>query len=378
MPPPGCGPRVASQAAGAGSADSHDHRRADPITLLPWYTILSIVSVGCVVAGAAASVALRGRLRGRGSTLRSSMYRHLRLPLRVLVVIVGLEVATAAAPVPAGAARVLDQAWTVALDLAIGLGAIRVLYVCSDLLLAHFRTDIADNLQARRVATQVQVARRIAVAAVTIVAISLALLTFGPVRAAGEGLLASAGLVGIAAGLAARPILTNMLAGIQIALSQPIRVDDVVVVDGEWGRIEQIALTYVVVQIWDLRRLVLPISYFIENPFENWTRTSSRVLGWAHLELDYCASVEDLRRRFLEVLEGSPDWDRQTAVLQVTGAGTETLQVRCLMSSTDSSKSWNLQCEVREKLIAYLQDEHPEALPRLRVQLAGARGDHQG
>ncbi len=306
------------------------------------------------------------------------MYRHLRLPLRVLVVIVGLEVATAAAPVPAGAARILDQAWTVALDLAIGLGAIRVLYVCSDLLLAHFRTDIADNLQARRVATQVQVARRIAVAAVTIVAVSLALLTFGPVRAAGEGLLASAGLVGIAAGLAARPILTNMLAGIQIALSQPIRVDDVVVVDGEWGRIEQIALTYVVVQIWDLRRLVLPISYFIENPFENWTRTSSRVLGWAHLELDYCASVEDLRKRFLEVLEGSPDWDRQTAVLQVTGAGTETLQVRCLMSSTDSSKSWNLQCEVREKLIAYLQDEHPEALPRLRVQLAGARGDHQG
>ena len=343
--------------------------------MLPWYAVLIIVLAGSSLAGILGSAALRGRVRRRASTLTTSAFTHLRLPVRLLVAVVGLEIATAAVPVPAGVARILGHAWTVALDLAIGLAVIRALYVASDLLLAHYRTDTPDNLRARGVATQVQVARRIAVTAVSIVAISVALLTFGPVRAAGAGLLASAGLVGIAAGLAARPILTNMLAGIQIALSQPIRVDDVVVVDGEWGRIEQIALTYVVVQIWDLRRLVLPIAYFIEDPFENWTRNSSRVLGWAHLELDYRTSVEDLRRRFLEVLADSPDWDHQTAVLQVTGAGTETIQVRCLMSAVDSSRSWNLQCEVREKLIAYLREEHPDALPQLRVQLAGAPGE---
>ncbi len=343
--------------------------------MLPWYAVLVIVLAGSLLAGALASATLRSRLRRRAGTLTASAFHHLRLPVRLLVAIVGLEIATAAAPVPAGPAAVLDHAWSVALDLVVGLTVVRALYVVSDQLLTHYRTDTADNLRARGVATQVQVARRIAVAAVSIVAISVALLSFGPVRAAGAGLLASAGLVGIAAGLAARPILTNMLAGIQIALSQPIRVDDVVVVDGEWGRIEQIALTYVVVKVWDLRRLVLPISYFIENPFENWTRTGSAILGWAHLELDYRAPVEDLRKRFLEVLGNSPDWDHQTAVLQVTGAGTETIQVRCLMSATDSSRSWNLQCEVREKLIAYLREEHPESLPQLRVQLAGAPGE---
>ena len=342
--------------------------------MLPWYAVLAIVLAGCVLAGALASATLRSRVRRRTSTLTASAFHHLRLPVRLLVTVVGLEIATAATPVPAGAAAILDHTWTVALDLAVGLSVVRALYVVSDLLLAHYRTDRSDNLRARGVATQVQIARRIAVAAVSIVAISVALLTFGPVRAAGAGLLASAGLVGIVAGLAARPILTNMLAGIQLALSQPIRVDDVVVVDGEWGRVEQIALTYVVVRVWDLRRLVLPISYFIENPFENWTRTGSDILGWVHLELDYRASVEDLRKRFLEVLGDSPDWDHQSAVLQVTGAGTETIQVRCLMSSADSSRSWNLQCEVREKLIAYLREEHPETLPHLRVQLAGIPG----
>lgn len=343
--------------------------------MLAWYTVLVIVLAGSVLAGAVASATLRGRVRRQASALGASAFHHLRLPVRLLVVVVGLEIATAAVPVPAGVATILDHTWGVALDLAVGLSVIRALYVVSDLLLAHYRTDTADNLRARGVATQVQIARRIAVAAVSIVAVSVALLSFGPVRAAGAGLLASAGLVGIVAGLAARPILTNMLAGIQIALSQPIRVDDVVVVDGEWGRIEQIALTYVVVRVWDLRRLVLPISYFIENPFENWTRTGADILGWVHIELDYRASVEDLRKRFLEVLGDSPDWDQQTAVLQVTGAGTETIQVRCLMSSADSSRSWNLQCEVREKLIAYLREEHPESLPHLRVQLAGSPGD---
>lgn len=342
--------------------------------MLPWYAVLAIVLTGCLLAGFLASAALRNRVRRKASTLWTSVYTHMRLPVRLLVAVIGLEIATAAAPVPRGAASGLDHAWTVALDLAVGLTVVRALFVVSDLLLAHYRIDTADNLRARGVATQVQVARRIAVAAVSIVAISVALLTFGPVRAAGAGLLASAGLVGIAAGLAARPILTNMLAGIQIALSQPIRVDDVVVVDGEWGRVEQIALTYVVVQVWDLRRLVLPISYFIENPFENWTRTGSAILGWAHLELDYRVPVEDLRKRFLEVLGDSPDWDHRTGVLQVTGAGTETIQVRCLMSAADSSRSWNLQCEVREKLIAYLRDEHPESLPHLRVQLAATPG----
>ncbi len=342
--------------------------------MLPWYVILVVVAAGTLLAGTLGAAALRARSRRSRSPLHSSVLHHLVLPVRLVIALVGMEVATAAADMPPGASSDLQHLWTVGLDLAVGLTVVRGVYVLSDVVLARFPLDNPDNLRARSIATQIQVVRRVSMVLVSVVAIAVALLTFSSVRAAGAGLLASAGLVGLAAGIAARPILTNLLAGIQIALSQPIRVDDVVVVEGEWGRIEQIALTYVVVRIWDLRRLVVPISYFVESSFENWTREGSQVIGTIHLELDYSAPVEQLRAAFHDVVSASPDWDGQTAVLQVTSAGTETMQVRCIMTSADASRSWNLQCEVREKLIAHLQREHPGALPRLRVAFADPAG----
>lgn len=340
--------------------------------MLPWYLLLLIVAGGTLLVSAAGSAALRARLRRRRHWWASTTFHHLSLPAVLLVALVGLEVTTAAAGMPARAAADLHHALGIGLDLAVGFAVIRAVYVLSDLVLARYPMTGPHNLRARAIATQIQVVRRIAVALVSVIAISVALLTFSSVRAAGAGLLASAGIVGLAAGIAARPILANILAGLQIALSQPIRVDDVVVIDDHWGRIEQIALTYVVVRIWDLRRLVVPISYFVENSFENWTKSSSQVLGSVHLELDYLAPVEELRDAFNKILAESSSWDHETGVLQVTSAGTETMQVRCIMTAADSSESWSLQCEVREKLIAYLQDHHPEALPRLRVALTDA------
>lgn len=321
-----------------------------------------------------AFVVLRRAGKRPDRVLMASMVKHLGAPVRLILALVAVAIAAAAVDIPARLAAELIHGFGIAVVFAVAFLVVRLTYIFDDLLLHRYRTDAADNLRARQVQTQIQVLRRITLVVVIVVSVSVSLLTFPAVRGAGAGLLASAGIIGIVAGVAARPIATNVLAGLQIAISQPIRLDDVVVVQGEWGRIEQIALTYVVVRVWDLRRLVLPISYFIENPFENWTRRTAEILGWVHLEVDYTAPIEALRKRFKEVLDSSSDWDGQVSTLQVTSAGAATVQVRALMSSPDSNSSWNLQCEVREKLIAYLQAEHPGSLPRQRTQLVGAAG----
>jgi len=332
------------------------------------------VTAACVVAHLVGELLVRRAVGHPDRVLARSLVHHLRWPTRLLIPLVGLEIAAASVSLPGEVDSELLHGVGVAIVLAVGFLVARLGNVAADLVVERFRLEGEDNLRARQVHTQVQILRRVGVVVVVVVTVAVALLTFPVVRAAGAGLLASAGIIGLIAGVAAKPIATNVLAGLQIALSQPIRVDDVVVVDGEWGRVEQIALTYVVVRVWDLRRLILPISYFIENPFENWTRQSSEILGWVHLEVDYSTPLDALRARFEKVLAASGDWDGQVGVLQVTGAGTETLQVRALMSSRDSSASWNLQCEVREQLIAFLQAEHPGALPRRRTQLVDAAG----
>ena len=184
-------------------------------------------------------------------------------------------------------------------------------------------------------------------------------------------MIASAGVAGIVVGFAAQKSLGTLLAGIQIALTQPVRIDDVVIVEGEWGRIEEITLTYVVVRIWDLRRLVVPITYFIEKPFQNWTRTSADILGSVFLHVDYGVPVDALRKELTRILEASPNWDRKVNVLQVTDAKERTLELRALASSSDASRSWDLRCEVREKLVAFVQANYPGSLPRLRATVDG-------
>jgi small-conductance mechanosensitive channel len=198
------------------------------------------------------------------------------------------------------------------------------------------------------------------------------LMVFESVRQFGTSILASAGIAGIIIGFAAQRSISTLLAGFQIALTQPIRIDDVVIVENEWGRVEDISLTYVTVRIWDLRRLILPISYFIERPFQNWTRTSADILGTVFLHVDYTVPLQPLRDELDRILAASPLWDGKVKVLQVTDAKPQTLELRALASAADASAAWDLRCEIREKLIAFLQTHYPASLPRVRAELQPA------
>lgn len=234
---------------------------------------------------------------------------------------------------------------------------------------ASLRYDVkkADNLLARRVLTQLRVATRVAVALVSVLGIAAALMTFDSVRQIGAGLLASAGIAGIVIGFAAQRSLGTLFAGIQIALTQPIRIDDVVIVEGEWGRIEEITLTYVVVNIWDQRRLVVPINYFIEKPFQNWTRTTSELLGTVMLYTDFMVPVDDVRAELDRILDGNPLWDGRVRNVQVTDVREQSVELRAMVSAATSGNLWDLRVQVREKLVDYLRQHHPEALPRVRT-----------
>jgi small-conductance mechanosensitive channel len=227
------------------------------------------------------------------------------------------------------------------------------------------------NLLSRRLGTQVQVLRHIATVVIVVITISIMLMTFPNIRHVGESLFASAGLAAVVGGLAARSTLSNLLAGIQIALTQPIRLEDVVIVEGEWGWIEEITTTYVVVRIWDLRRLVLPLSYFIEKPFQNWTRQSSDLLGTVFLYADYTVPVTEVRDELHRILESSGMWDGKVWGLQVTNLSERTVELRALMSAPGSSEAWDLRCYVREKLVEFLQEHYPSSLPRARAEVAG-------
>lgn len=328
--------------------------------------------VGAAVVGLLVQVLLFAALRRMVTRPRASAERSLvgRLvaPGRLVMPLLGIELALGAIGLADPVGTILVHGIGVLLAVSVAWLVVRSTYVLDDLILDRYQLDVPDNLRSRRVRTQIQVLRRITVVVVAFVTLAVILLSFPQVRAAGAGLLASAGLIGVVAGVAARPTATNVVAGLQIALSQPIRVDDVVVVQTQWGRIEEIALTYVVVRVWDLRRLVLPISYFISQPFENWTRSTSDIMGWVFVQVDYAAPVDELRHAFEAILAASPNWDGKVGILQVTTLGTETMQLRALMSSTDSSRSWDLQCEVREHLIGYVQQHCPWALPHLRVR----------
>ncbi len=227
----------------------------------------------------------------------------------------------------------------------------------------------ADNLNARRVYTQFNILERVAVFIIVVLAIGIALMSFDSIRAIGASVLASAGIAGIILGFSAQKALGTLLAGIQIAITQPIRLDDVLIVEGEWGRVEEITLTYVVISIWDKRRLVVPTTYFIEKPFQNWTRNTAEILGTVFIYTDFHVPVDKLREELTRLLQGSDLWDGKVNVLQVTDAKADVMEIRALMSSADSSISWDLRVYVREKLIEYLQKNYPDSLPRTRLSL---------
>ena len=232
------------------------------------------------------------------------------------------------------------------------------------------RLDVTDNLQARGIHTQVMVLKKVAFTVIGVFTLASMLMVFESVRQFGASILASAGIAGIVVGLAAQRSIATLLAGFQIAMTQPIRVDDVVIVEGEWGRIEDITLTYVVVQIWDQRRLIVPMTHFLERPFQNWTRSSADILGTVILHLDYSVPVRALREELTRILEKSRYWDGRVNVLQVTDSREHTVELRALVSAANASAAWDLRCEVREHLVAFVQRTHPDSLPRLRASFA--------
>ncbi|WP_291010522.1 mechanosensitive ion channel family protein [Hydrogenophaga sp.] len=228
-------------------------------------------------------------------------------------------------------------------------------------------TGAADNLEARRVQTQTRVLARTLQGMVVLIGLALMLMTFPAARQIGASLLASAGVMGIVAGFAARPVLGNLIAGLQIGLSQPIRLDDVVVIENEWGVIEEITGTYVVVRIWDQRRLIVPLHCWIEKPFQNWTRNSSDLIGTVFLWVDYRMPLAPLRAELQRICEASEHWDKRLAMIQVTEAGPHAMQLRCLVTSATAPAGWDLRCEVREGLLDFMQREYTDYLPRQRA-----------
>jgi small-conductance mechanosensitive channel len=344
--------------------------------LLGWHAWLisaGILLVALLVSRVAHTVIFSAgkKLAARtGSLLDESIFRHSHLPARWILPILTLFFALPLTALPPSMKIPIRH--TLGLGL-IGCAAwlgIALIEVFEDVIAHRYRVDVQDNLRARKIQTQTQVLHRIAVVVVSIVAISVMLMTFPEIRQFGVSLFASAGLAGLVVAMAARPTLSSLIAGVQIALTEPIRIDDVVIVDGEWGRIEEIGTTYVVVRIWDLRRLIVPLSYFIEHPFQNWTRTSASILGSVFIYTDYTAPVEEIRQEFRRILELSPLWDKQVCSLQVTNTSERTVELRALLSAADSSAAWDLRCLVREKLIAYLQTHYPGCLPTVRIEMA--------
>jgi len=296
--------------------------------------------------------------------------RHLRWPGRLLLPLLGIML------VLPGFDRLGDAevAWIRHLLSLITIAAVAWLLIAcvralEENIKAAHDVAVADNLAARRVHTQISVLARTLTVFVIIVAAAAALMTFPRIREIGAGLLVSAGFAGLAVGLAARPVLENLIAGIQIALTQPIRIDDVVIMDGEFGRIEEITTTYVVVRVWDDRRIIAPFSKFMTDSFQNWTRRTAQLLGTVLVYADYSLPVQPLREEFDRIVEQSDLWDRRVKTLQVTDLTEQTIQMRALVSAANADKAWNLRVLVREKLIEFLQSEYPQCLPRTRVEL---------
>ena len=296
---------------------------------------------------------------------------HLEKPIRVLLPLVGLQGVWTSAPNDLLLINAARQITTLLIIAALTWLVMRLLRGLQQFIELRNPVNVVDNLRARQIQTQSRVLLRTLTFFVLLIGAAAMLMTFPGARQFGASLLASAGLAGLAVGFAARPVLANLIAGLQIAMTQPIRLDDVVIVEGEWGRIEEITGTYVVVRIWDDRRLVVPLQYFIEKPFQNWTRRSSSLIGTVFLWADYSLPLEPLREELRRLCKEVPElWDGRVCVLQVTDTSEKSIQLRALVSSPDSSRNWDLRCHIRESLLGFIQRQYPHSLPQVRADLS--------
>jgi small-conductance mechanosensitive channel len=353
--------------------------RSSLTTFADWLDWLPAPIVAVLIIALAAGIALvlhawlraltRRLLHGRYPYLLS-IFTEIRGLTRLAVLIFAMIIAIPVAPIDPSIAELLARLLTMAIIGLIGWAAITALHITANIYLRRFRLDVHDNLLARKHNTQVRVLLRTVDVLVVLITVGTALMTFPAVRQYGYSLFASAGVAGIVAGLAARPVLSNLFAGVQLAMTQPIRIDDVVIVEGEWGVIEEITSTYVVVRIWDLRRMIVPLSYFIEKPFQNWTRENAALIGVVYFYLDYRAPVGVIRDKLNELVKQSEFWNGKVVSLLVTDTRENVIVLRAIMSADDAGRTFNLRCEIREKMIDFLQREHPEALPRQRSEVA--------
>ncbi len=298
-----------------------------------------------------------------------SFFKHCRLPFRWIIILIIFNFTLPLLMISSPLIDIYENIMCILLIFFVSWLLVKFTYVFEDAILNQYNIDVEDNLRARKIITQVHFLKTIAIIVISILAIGTVLMTFDKVSQLGTSILASAGIVGLIIGLAAQRSIGTLLAGLQIAFTQPIRIDDVVIVENEWGRIEEITLTYVVVRIWDLRRLVLPITYFIEKPFQNWTRVSAEILGTVYIYADYNIPVETVREELSQILAHSELWDKKVCALQVTNTTEHTIELRALMSAYDASKLWSLRCYVREKLIELIQKKYPNSLPKIHADL---------
>jgi small-conductance mechanosensitive channel len=345
--------------------------RATEAPLHTWFGTLIVSAIVAAVAIGIHRFGARIVMRiARPHPLPSVVLRYIDKPSLFVLVILVLEGVWNEAPDTLNFIEPLRDITAIALIAALTWLSVRSAAAIGEAIIRAHPLDTVDNLQARRIHTQARVLARSVMIVIVIVGMGGALMTFPNVRQIGASLLASAGVAGLVAGIAARPVLGNLIAGLQIALSQPIRLDDVVVIQGEWGRIEEITGTYVSVRLWDLRRLIVPLQWFIENPFTNWTRSSSQIIGTVFLFVDYRMPLAPLREELARIVESAPEWDRRVQVLQVTDGTERSMQLRALVSSLDSGLNWDLRCRVREGLLDFIQRHYPEYLPRARAEVS--------
>ncbi len=335
---------------------------------IKYWQILALAAVAGLMAGWLAIRILKFISRKQDTKTWQTVHRSITSVLYFFFLVLFVNLVANNRYVTKEESYLIYSASKVALIAVSAWLAIRLILLSERLILNQLDLNKTNNLQERKLFTKVKFIKRLIVIAILIIAVALLLLSFQRGREFGLGLLTSAGIVSVIVGFAAQKTIANLLAGIQIAFTQPLKIEDVVIVEGEWGTIEEINLTYVVVRIWDLRRMILPITYFVEKPFQNWTRNDSRVVGTALFYLDYHTPVDKLREHFLELLAASPLWDKDTAALQLTDTKDQYIVLRATMSARDAPDAFDLRCYIRENMIAFIRDEYPQALPSLPVR----------